>query len=1282
MAKNYTLIFIICFCFSGFSYGQVIIAQQDFETSPAAPVLTYSGGSVATGTGPFPSGENNFISGSQGRKVTNNTNEIIYFANVNTSIYSDITFSVKLASFGGSSGNGADTDDSVTVDISADGGLSWRQQADINGYNNAQWHFGQGLTETKVYDAGGYYTSVTGEDGNSGINEIVITDLPSVPNLAVRIVFKNNEEDETWIIDDAKIEGFLTVTNAPCSDLIISEYVEGSSFNKYIEIFNGTGSPINLSTYEIQIFNNGNAVPTNTMTLSGTIANGATRVYQDVNTTLYGGATTSFPNVSMSFNGNDAIALVDNSTIIDVIGQIGFDPGSAWTGGSSSTEDRTLRRKSTIQVGDVDGSNIFEPNIEWDTFPIDSIDDLGFHFSRCYPDREIQLHINSTDVACGYTYNYGNQLIDTNTDVVLTIQNIGDLPLEITGFNFTTGTQHSLVGAPATPFTIPATSSQEITIRFNPNTLGVFSDTLTIESDDASEGSCDINITGISTSNCATTTTIFALQDFESDPSDTWSYIADHAPIPDYWDVTSSLTDIATAQNGDNFWGMTDLERTGHENQTHELSFSHSLVGFNNVRLKFNYYTINIDASDSFEYELFFNGVSQGVNDISANTGAWTEILVNIPDTVDTFDIIFYADIDAENDQAGIDNLSLSSTTINTVTWDGTNWNWNDGITPQNTLPNSSSAVVLNAAFNTSTGGLQQSFNSCSLTINDALLTIDDGNYIEVENSLIVNGNDGAINIDPQGAFVQINDAGTVSACTPTNLTVSKRTAPANNWFEYTYWSSPVFQETSTIAFENAHPTRRYQYNAEYYRDSTYETANDGTTTDGAGVDDIDDNGDDWGSISTTYLTPGAGYATTHDPSIFSSTPNCPGPYCHIRYTFSGLFNNGLIEVPLFRNDSEPDDNNWNFVGNPYPSAISADEFLETNMNIIDGAIYLWSQSTPPSDTENGNENLNFSQSDYAIINGTGETAAQSSGGDSTVPSRFIPSGQGFFISMSDAATSTQETPSPVSGEDIQTADLIFNNAMRVTSNNNQFFRNASQNNSDNKLWVNLSSDNGIFSQILIGYLNYATDAYDGMYFDAPRNASTDVNAVIYTLIPDVEKVFAIQGKNTNSLNLEEVIPLGFDTSINVATIYNLSIAQLEGAFMTDKPIYIKDNLLNTTHNLKNSDYTFTSESGEFNERFEIVFIESTLSINENLLNANDLTITELQNGHVEFKVGSAYTIKHVAIIDVTGRLIYSLQGNNATEVYDLSRLSQAAYVAKITLSNGQVISKKAIKQR
>src|SRR3972149_833757 len=159
------------------------------------------------------------------------------------------------------------------------------------------------------------------------------------------------------------------------SDLFFSEYIEGSSNNKALEIYNGTGTAVDLAAdgYIVQIYFNGSVTPTN-VSLIGSVADG------DVFVIAHSSAITAVRDLadqthgSLSFNGNDAIALRRgglSGTLLDVIGQIGFDPGTEWGSGLTSTADNTLRRKSTITSGDTNGSDAFDPSIEWDGFATD-----------------------------------------------------------------------------------------------------------------------------------------------------------------------------------------------------------------------------------------------------------------------------------------------------------------------------------------------------------------------------------------------------------------------------------------------------------------------------------------------------------------------------------------------------------------------------------------------------------------------------------------------------------------------------------------------------------------------------------------------------------------------------------------------------------------------------------------------------------------------------------------------------------------------------------------------
>jgi DNA/RNA endonuclease YhcR with UshA esterase domain len=167
------------------------------------------------------------------------------------------------------------------------------------------------------------------------------------------------------------------------TELFFSEYIEGSSNNKALEIFNGAGTAIDLaaSGYDIQIFFNGGLTPGATISLSGSIAAGDVYVvaHSSANAAILAQADQTTG--SVSFNGDDAIALRRNGIIIDVIGQIGLDPGTEWGSGLASTADNTLRRRLSIAAGDPDGANAFDPGLEWDGFATDDFTNIGQHGS-------------------------------------------------------------------------------------------------------------------------------------------------------------------------------------------------------------------------------------------------------------------------------------------------------------------------------------------------------------------------------------------------------------------------------------------------------------------------------------------------------------------------------------------------------------------------------------------------------------------------------------------------------------------------------------------------------------------------------------------------------------------------------------------------------------------------------------------------------------------------------------------------------------------------------------
>ncbi|MDD2229135.1 MAG: FlgD immunoglobulin-like domain containing protein [Candidatus Cloacimonetes bacterium] len=184
-----------------------------------------------------------------------------------------------------------------------------------------------------------------------------------------------------------RLDVYTKTTGANATDLFISEYIEGSASNKYIEIFNGTGSSVDLSDYYLRLMPNGqdeNGASYINNQLSGTLANGACIVYQNSNAalTLPNGVTAT-DNTAVNFNGDDTIGLYkdSSSSYVDIFGCIGYDPGSDWGSSPLSAVNTTLVRKSTVTGGVTANPSSSFPTLttEWDNYAQDTVSYLGSH---------------------------------------------------------------------------------------------------------------------------------------------------------------------------------------------------------------------------------------------------------------------------------------------------------------------------------------------------------------------------------------------------------------------------------------------------------------------------------------------------------------------------------------------------------------------------------------------------------------------------------------------------------------------------------------------------------------------------------------------------------------------------------------------------------------------------------------------------------------------------------------------------------------------------------------
>ncbi|MFA5556461.1 MAG: choice-of-anchor Q domain-containing protein [Flavobacteriaceae bacterium] len=358
-------------------------------------------------------------------------------------------------------------------------------------------------------------------------------------------------------------------------------------------------------------------------------------------------------------------------------------------------------------------------------------------------------------------------------------------------------------------------------------------------------------------------------------------------------------------------------------------------------------------------------------------------------------------------------------------------------------------------------------------------------------------------------------------------------------------------------------------------------------------------------------------------PNNFVTTP----------YTYNGEFkgipNNGDVTVTF--NSSET----YQGVGNPYPSNISIQQFKNVNGT---GALYFWTNTNAWNDSIG-----NYVGNNWAIYNGVGGIAAAN---DNKAPNAFIPVGQGFVFQT--AANS-----------------VTFTNVMR-TSNEGVFFKTMDED--KHRLWLNLSDDEQILNQTLIGYTG---DATQGLDFGIDAKLFGYSGSALYSLIENTEDDFVIQGRAL-PFDDNDVVPLGFRA--NEAGSYTISLADFDGIFAEGQDIYLRDNFTQTEQNLKNGNYSFVSEQGIFNTRFEVIYKQS---------GALNVTNPDLNNSWVVYKQNKVFHIfsegfemKEVEVYDMLGRIIYASEAEGNSHILPYLGANQVLIV-KITTTENEALSKK-----
>lgn len=562
-------------------------------------------------------------------------------------------------------------------------------------------------------------------------------------------------------------------------------------------------------------------------------------------------------------------------------------------------------------------------------------------------------------------------------------------------------------------------------------------------------------------------------------------------------------------------------------------------------------------------------------------------------------------------------SLSSANVVINSATK-----TWNGSWTP------SAPTITDNIVFaGTGTYSSTGDLSGCSCLVTSGTVNINTGHTLTLTNGLTVSG--GTMFFKDDSSLVQTNNVANSG-----NITYERSIAPSIRDTDYTYWSSPV----AGFTVGGVSPTTFlfYSYNS---------------------------SADNWQSeASTTIMTAGKGYII-RGPEPFSGSGPPPPPAVS---PFIGVPNNGNYSITGIVADRSY------LIGNPYPSALNADDFLLANNTVIEGTIYFWTHNTEMGIgvSNPGTGAFAYSQDDYASYNttggvGTGNTIAGATPSDPRIevtanrPNGYIAAGQGFF------ATSLV-SPSPTT--------ITYTNLMRETGNNTQFFRTSNIKTKGsivkNRVWLNLTNTQGAFKQTLVGYISGATNEYDNAF----DGESFDGNEFVDFYSVNQDKNLVIQGRAL-PFDENDQVALGFRTTINGA--FTIKIDQVDG-LLTNQAVFIEDKLTNTVFDLKNGNYTFNTVAGTFNDRFVLRYTNKTLSTNEIDTLENQVLVS---NKNKQIKINSLVEpIDKVMVYDLLGRQIYQKDKVNSNEFTIVSLNStRQTVIVKTQLQNGQVVAKKIV---
>jgi hypothetical protein len=517
-------------------------------------------------------------------------------------------------------------------------------------------------------------------------------------------------------------------------------------------------------------------------------------------------------------------------------------------------------------------------------------------------------------------------------------------------------------------------------------------------------------------------------------------------------------------------------------------------------------------------------------------------------------------------------------------------------------------------------------------------MTVETGQDITIPTDITLSvvdliDNDGTVVVENNGSLVQESAA---DNNTGTGSYTVRRTGTSSEMM-FQGWASPVqaaqLQAVGGV-FEGSNPCRTLVFNASQQR-WKYDYPLGFTIDCGGEAQTFSNRHMMFDDPADNIMDPGRGYFI-------------PGYSVEPTRSFMGQVNNGPIIKSVYETTTVTPwtGDDWNLLGNPYPSAIGITEWLDANSAILKtNAIYLWD--------DDGSGGADYDEyDDYATVNQFGFVGGEDGNGKYPTAPVGIATGQGFYVEVNNNGT------------------VSFDNSMRIVGNNDKFYKTQPDDNP--RLWINLKNNQGLQRQTLFGFAIDATFQKDEK-FDAPvlnANGILSIGTMLESTPMAIQaQPFLVEGD-------ERIVPLHLFAK--TAGVYTLSF-QNNDAF-EEIEAYLKTPDQIVEYPVGRADFNLDLKAGN-NAGYALVFrkgavmgtSETTLENSWKAYTLDNLLVVELPGIQSE-----PYTLE---LIDVKGVMHYSSDKINKP-ILNIStdRYASGIYFVKMTWANYEEVRKIVIR--